>query len=64
MIEAKERLTLTVPEVARLLGISRASAYNLARQKSFPALRISRRLVVPKAAFERWLARETGEQEA
>jgi len=30
-------------------------AYELARRKDFPAIRIGRRIVIPKAAFERWL---------
>ena len=49
------RLTYTVPEVARLLGINVITAYELARQEGFPAIRIGRRIVIPKTAFERWL---------
>lgn len=52
-----ERLTLSIPEVARILGISRNLAYELAKQGKIPALRLSvRRLVVPKDALERMLA--------
>ncbi len=52
-----ERLTLTIPEVARALGISRNLAYELAKQGKIPALRLSlRRLVVPRYALERMLA--------
>ncbi len=50
-----ERLTLTIPETARLLGINVITCYELARQESFPAIRIGRRIVVPKAGLERWL---------
>jgi excisionase family DNA binding protein len=50
------RVVYTVPEVAALLGINLPKAYELARQEGFPAIRISpRRIVIPKAAFERWL---------
>lgn len=52
---SSERLTYTVPEVARLLGINKITAYELARQPGFPSCRIGRRIVIPKAAFERWL---------
>ncbi len=48
-------LTLTVPEVAKVLGISRNSAYVLARQGTIPTLRLGRRIVVPRPALERML---------
>jgi excisionase family DNA binding protein len=50
-----ERAVYTVPEVAALLGINLPKAYELARQEGFPAIRIGRRIIVPKAALERWL---------
>ena len=53
------RAVYTVPEVADLLGINLPKAYELARQESFPAVRLGRRIVVPKAAFERWLNHES-----
>ncbi len=52
---SSERLTYTVPEVARLLGINVITAYELARRKNFPSCLIGRRIVITKAAFERWL---------
>ena len=48
-------LMLSVPEVAVVLGISRAGAYELARSDDFPALRIGNRIVVPKEKFIRWI---------
>ena len=55
-----ERLTLTVEEVAELLGISRATAYTLAKQGRLPALRISeRRIVIPRQAIMDYLASAT-----
>ncbi len=50
------RLTLTVPEAAVLLGISRGSAYEAARSGILPVRRIGRRLVVPRQALAAWLA--------
>lgn len=48
-------LTLSVPEVAAVLGISRAGAYELARSKGFPSLSIGSRIVVPKDKFIDWI---------
>ncbi len=51
-----ERITLTVEEAAEILGISRNSAYALAKTRELPTIRLGRRLVVPRAALERLLA--------
>jgi excisionase family DNA binding protein len=51
-----ERLTITIPEAAKLLGISRGAAYAAAADKTIPTIRIGRRLLVPRAAFDRMLA--------
>mgnify|MGYP001034400156 CR=1 FL=1 len=48
-------LMLSVPEVAAVLGISRAGAYELVRTDGFPALRIGSRIVVPKEKFLGWI---------
>lgn len=49
------RLTYTVEEAARLLGVGRASAYAAARSGDLPAIRVGRRLLVPRLALERLL---------
>lgn len=52
-------LMLSVPNVASVLGISRAGAYELVRSDSFPALRIGSRIVVPKEKFIDWINANT-----
>jgi excisionase family DNA binding protein len=49
------RLTYTVEEAAELLGISRGSAYAAAKRGDFPTIRLNRRVLVPRAAFEQFL---------
>ena len=44
-------LILSVTEVAAVLGISRAGAYELVHGNEFPALKIGSRIVVPKDKF-------------
>lgn len=51
----EERLTFTVAETARLLGIARNTAYDRVRTGEIPVLRLGRRLLVPKRALERLL---------
>ena len=57
----EEALTITVEEAARLLGISRQTAYNLAAAGELPGvLRLGRRLVVGKKAILDALAGKSG----
>jgi excisionase family DNA binding protein len=56
-LEAME--TYTVEETARILRIGRNSAYDAIRAGAIPALRIGRRIVVPRVALDRLLAAET-----
>jgi excisionase family DNA binding protein len=51
------RLTLTVEEAARLLGVSRAHAYELAARGEIPILRLGRRVLVPREALVRMMSR-------
>lgn len=49
--------SLTVPEMAKTLRIGLNRAYELVKTPGFPAIRISaRRIIIPIAALERWLA--------
>lgn len=55
-------LTLTVPEVGEVLGISRAKAYDLARSEGFPSMRIGTRILVPRNKLIRWIDKQTEAQ--
>ncbi len=48
-------LMLSVPEVASVLGISRAGAYELVKEKSFPSLTIGSRILVPRDKLIAWI---------
>ena len=49
----------TLDEVASLLRISRGSAYEAAKRKEIPTIKIGRRLLVPSDALERLLSGNT-----
>ena len=57
---SSDRPFLTVEEAAAVLGISRTLAYSLANEflttrSGLPCVRLgSRRIVVPRAALDRW----------
>ena len=50
-----ERLVMSVPEAAELLGISRESAYKAARAGQLPTVTLGRRLLVPVARLHAFL---------
>ena len=53
--DPRERPTLTVDEVGRILGISRSLAYEGVRIGDIPSIRVGRRIIVPTAALRRLL---------
>lgn len=50
-----EKLTMTVEEVGKAMGISKPKAYELTERADFPCIRIGRRKVVPVDGFKRWM---------
>jgi excisionase family DNA binding protein len=53
--EVDERVTMTVTQAGKKLGISRNGAYEAAARGEIPTIRIGRLLLVPKLAFQRLL---------
>ncbi len=50
---------LSISQISEIMGLSRAGAYNLAKTKGFPAIRVGeKRLCIPKDKFIEWLATE------
>lgn len=49
---------LSIAEVARQLHVSRQRAYELAARGRIPATRMGRRVIVPRAAWDRWCERQ------
>jgi len=61
-----DRLTITVDEAARVLGVSRATAYAAAHSylasggtEGLPVIKLGRRLLVPNAALRQLLGAES-----
>ena len=46
---------LNVKQLAVYLGIGRNKAYELVHSSDFPALKIGKRIVVPKEQLDEWL---------
>jgi len=55
-MDDSERKTLSVAEVARLLGLSRNSTYQGVHSGVIPSIRVEGRILIPKVALDRWLS--------
>jgi excisionase family DNA binding protein len=56
----EQTLLLSVRDAARLLGMGRDATYGLIREGRLPAVHIGRRVLVPRAALERWVLEQAG----
>lgn len=48
-------LTLNAREAAEVLRISKSKVYELAQSESFPAIRIGKRVVIPRDKLIQWM---------
>lgn len=56
----KDKYCISVGEMGRRLGVSRATAYSLVSSKDFyPAFRLGQRILIRVDALEKWLAEQT-----
>jgi len=46
---------LQVGDIQKLMGISRANAYALVKQKGFPHIHVGNRIVIPTDLFNNWI---------
>lgn len=53
-----EKLVLSVPEAAKVLGISAPKAYELVKSKGFPTIVVGKRLLVSAKGLERWIEKQ------
>ena len=53
--DLENRLCISVPEAARMLGVSRNFAYELVKQKKLPVVKFGKRLLIPRVALEKVL---------
>ena len=54
-----EKLTLSVPEAAKVVGVSVSTMYQLVKRDGFPVIVVGKRLLVPARGLERWIEEES-----
>lgn len=57
-----EKVTLTVDELAAVLGVSRPTAYDLVKQKDFPSFQIGRRILIDKVGLVEWVSKQASKK--
>ena len=57
-----EKLTMTVEEAGKVLGISRPPAYK--QRADFPVVRVGHRLLVSTEGLREWVKKEAGVTES
>lgn len=56
----ERKLTISVAETARVLGLSRPSVYTLVNRADFPAFRVGNRTLVSVDGLRRWVNEQAG----
>ena len=56
------RMVMTVEEMGRELGISRATAYELSQHPDFPSFSIGRRVLVSRDGLAKWIEKQYTEK--
>ena len=55
-------LFLNAEMVAKVLGVSISSAYELMHEKGFPSVRIGKRFIVPRDDLKRWMEEQVAKR--
>ncbi len=56
-------LFLNASTVAKVLGVSPSSSYELMHEADFPVLKVGSRMLLPKEKFVEWVEQHTGGQQ-
>ena len=51
----RPKLTYSVPEAAKILGVSASKMYEVVKTDGFPTIKIGGRLLVSAKGLERWI---------
>ncbi|WP_066639194.1 helix-turn-helix domain-containing protein [Desulfolucanica intricata] len=51
-------MIMTVELTAQVLGLNKGTVYEMIRQKRIPAVKVGRRLLVPRDALLDWITKE------
>lgn len=59
MVE-NEKITITVNEAAKLLGVGRNTMLEFVKMEGFPAIQLKRKIIIDKEALPKWFSSNYG----
>lgn len=57
-----ELVFYTVKDLQRILKCCQVRAYELMKTSGFPSIKLNRKYIVEKTAFEKWISKQAGRQ--
>lgn len=54
------KLSITVDEAAKMLGVGRNTMLEFVKMDGFPAIRLKRKIIIDKEALPKWFASSYG----
>lgn len=57
-------MVLSVKDLQTALGLSRKTVYDLVKTPGFPSFHVGGRILINKAALQRWMDEQTGNDQA
>ena len=55
-----DKLTITVDEAAKMLGVGRNTMLEFVKMDGFPAIRLKRKILIDKEALPKWFSNSYG----
>ena len=55
-----ERISITVDEAAKMLGVGRNMMLEFVKMQGFPAIRLKRKILIDQEALPKWFANNYG----
>ena len=55
-----ERISITVDEAAKMLGVGRNMMLEFVKMQGFPAIRLKRKILIDKEALPKWFSNNYG----
>lgn len=60
VMSENEKLSITVEEAAKLLGVGRNTMLEFVKMDGFPAIRLKRKIIIDKEALPKWFSNNYG----
>ena len=60
ILDNNDRLSITVDEAAKLLGVVRNTMLDFVKMDGFPAIKLKRKIIIDKEALPKWFSNNYG----